>query len=85
MGVAWGIGHSLGMLLLGLLFILLKEVIPFDLISKHSDTVIGGLLILVGIWALSRAYLPHSHSPMPHPHMHEKPGDLRAYPQSFPS
>jgi len=73
-GVAWGIGHSLGMLLLGLLFILLKEVIPFDLISKHSDTVIGGLLILVGIWALSRAYLPHSHSPMPHPHMHEKPG-----------
>jgi len=72
-GLLWGLGHTIGMLLIGLLFILFKEVLPVEAISKHSDTVIGFLLIGIGSWALLRIYLQHSHGYKPHTHFHTKP------------
>jgi ABC-type nickel/cobalt efflux system permease component RcnA len=72
-GLAWGIGHTTGMLLLGLLFIFLKELLPVEAISKHSDKIIGVMLILVGIWAIARLYVHHSHGNIPHTHFHTRP------------
>jgi len=72
-GFSWGLGHTMGMLLIGLLFILFKEYLPIGAISKHSDTVIGFLLIVIGIWAILRTYLRHSHSTRPHAHFHTQP------------
>jgi len=72
-GLAWGLGHTIGMLLIGMLFILFKEILPVEAISKHSDTVIGFLLIGIGSWAILRIYLRHSHRNRPHPHFHNKP------------
>jgi hypothetical protein len=72
-GFSWGLGHTTGMLLIGLLFILFKELLPIEAISKHSDTVIGFLLIGIGSWALLRMYLQHSHGYKPHGHFHTKP------------
>jgi ABC-type nickel/cobalt efflux system permease component RcnA len=72
-GLSWGVGHTVGMLLIGLLFILFKEFLPVESISRHSDTVIGVLLIGIGGWALFRAYLPHSHGNRLHTHFHTKP------------
>lgn len=72
-GFSWGLGHTLGMLLIGLLFILFKEFLPVEAISKHSETLIGILLIGIGLWALLRIYLHHSHGNRPHPHFHTKP------------
>jgi ABC-type nickel/cobalt efflux system permease component RcnA len=72
-GLSWGLGHTLGMLLIGLLFILFKEFLPIEAISKHSDTVIGFLLIGIGGWALLRTYLRHYHRNKPHPHFHTTP------------
>jgi len=72
-GLAWGLGHTLGMLLIGLLFVLFKEFLPIDAIAKYSETVIGFLLIGIGIWALVRIYLRHSHGNRPHGHFHDKP------------
>jgi ABC-type nickel/cobalt efflux system permease component RcnA len=72
-GLAWGTGHTIGMLLIGALFILFKEVLPIEAISKHSDTLIGFLLIGIGSWAILRIYLRHSHRNRPHPHFHNKP------------
>ena len=72
-GLLWGLGHTIGMLLIGLLFILFKELLPIDAISKYSDTVIGFLLIGIGSWALLRIYLQHSHGYKPHTHFHTRP------------
>ena len=48
-GFSWGLGHTIGMLLIGFLFILFKQYLPIEAISKHSDTVIGVLLIGIGL------------------------------------
>ena len=72
-GLSWGFGHTVGMMLIGLLFILFKELLPIEAISKHSDTVIGLLLISIGSFAIIRIYLRHSHGNRPHTHFHTKP------------
>ena len=72
-GFSWGLGHTIGMLLIGLLFILFREILPVDLISKHSDKIIGFLLIGIGGWAILRTYLKHSHGNRPHSHFHTRP------------
>ncbi|MDP1622823.1 MAG: hypothetical protein Q8M08_10855 [Bacteroidales bacterium] len=72
-GFSWGLGHTIGMLLIGLLFILFKEYLPIDLISKYSETAIGFLLIGIGGYAILRTYLRHSHGNRPHSHFHTRP------------
>ena len=72
-GLSWGIGHTVGMMLIGLLFILFKEFLPVDAISRHSDTMIGLLLIGIGTWAVFRTFRHHSHGNRPHAHFHHKP------------
>ncbi|MEI6436464.1 MAG: nickel transporter [Bacteroidota bacterium] len=72
-GLSWGLGHTIGILLIGLLFVLFKEILPVELISKHSETAIGLLLIGIGGWAILRTYLRHSHGNRPHSHFHTRP------------
>ncbi len=72
-GFSWGLGHTVGMLLMGALFILFKEFLPIEAISRHSDTMIGFLLIGIGSWALYRMYRRHTHGYIPHVHFHTKP------------
>lgn len=72
-GFSWGVGHTVGMLLIGALFIVFREFLPVEAISRHSDTVIGFLLIGIGIWALARLYRRHSHGYIPHAHFHTRP------------
>jgi ABC-type nickel/cobalt efflux system permease component RcnA len=72
-GFSWGLGHTLGMLMIGLLFILFKEFLPVDLISRQSDKLIGLLLIGIGSWAIIRTYIRHSHGNRSHAHFHTKP------------
>jgi len=72
-GLSWGFGHTMGMLLIGLLFVLFKEFLPIEMISKHSETIIGFLLIGIGCWAIFRVYLRHSHGNRPHAHFHTTP------------
>jgi ABC-type nickel/cobalt efflux system permease component RcnA len=72
-GLNWGFGHTVGMLLIGLLFVLFREFLPVDSISKHSDTVIGVLLIGIGSYAILRTYMRHSHGNRPHTHFHTRP------------
>jgi ABC-type nickel/cobalt efflux system permease component RcnA len=72
-GFSWGLGHTLGMLFIGGLFILFKEYLPIEAISKYSDKVIGMLLIGIGIYAILRTYRRHSHGNRPHSHFHTRP------------
>jgi sulfite exporter TauE/SafE len=68
-GLAWGAGHTLGILLIGILFLLFRDVIPVERISEHSELLVGIVLILIGAWAISKVFIKsknHHH----HPHMH---------------
>ncbi len=79
-GISWGIGHVLGMLLIGGLFLLFKEYIPVEAISGYSEQLVGIVLVLIGLWALFKAFRkkegkhshPHFHTkPSPHLHVHK--------------
>lgn len=67
-GLQWGVGHTTGVLVIGFLLLILKDRLPLDLISAHSERVVGVALILVGGWGVWRAMrlgLTPGHS---HPH-----------------
>ena len=80
-GLFWGIGHIFGMLFIGLLFLLFKEVIPVEEISGYSEQLVGLVLVIIGIWAFVKIFKSepthkhlhvHSeHQPLIHKHTHE--------------
>ena len=76
MGIRWGVGHGIGVLLLGGLGILTKETFDLNLISAWSEFMVGFILIGVGLWAFYKAKgivihsHPHDHSESAHEHVH---------------
>ena len=80
-GLFWGIGHLLGMLLIGILFLLFKELIPIEKISEHSEQLVGLVLIGIGLWSIIGIFTDqrkHKHvhihtekEPMIHEHSHD--------------
>ena len=65
-GLRWGVGHASGVGFVGVLSLILRGVLPVDLISNWSDRLVGVLLIGIGLWTLRKALLIHKHS-----HEHE--------------
>ena len=71
-GLLWGIGHVLGMLAIGLLYLLFKEFINVEKISGYSEYLVGIVLIGIGIWAILKT-VRHFHFHHVHPHFHAEP------------
>lgn len=71
-GLFWGIGHVMGMLLIGLLYIIFKELINVEKISGYSEYLVGIVLIGIGLWAIIKT-LRHFHIHHVHPHFHADP------------
>lgn len=67
-GLVWGFGHLIGMLLIGVLFLLFKEVIPIEAISGYSEQLVAIVLILVGLWAFYRIFNEKKKHTQPHTH-----------------
>src|SRR5918996_5105197 len=65
-GLQWGVGHTTGVLLIASLLLIVREQLPLEAISAHSERIVGIALILVGawgVWKASRSGLkPHGHS-----------------------
>ena len=65
-GLQWGIGHTSGVVVIACLLLLLREQLPLDSISAHSERIVGVALIIVGAWGVWRAtrsgVRPHGHS-----------------------
>ena len=65
-GLRWGVGHTIGVLLIACLLLLIREQLPLDAISVYSERLVGAALILVGgwgVWKASRSgFKPHSHA-----------------------
>lgn len=68
-GFFWGLGHLLGMLIIGVLFLLFKDIIPVDAISAYSEQLVAIVLIGVGLWAFYRIF--YEKKKHVHPHVHE--------------
>lgn len=75
-GVQWAIGHSCGVGLIALASLILREIVPIDLISTYSERAVGVLLIGIGLWGLKKAFATrihahhHTHDGEPHTHIH---------------
>jgi hypothetical protein len=65
-GLRWGFGHASGVIFVGILSLILRGVLPVDLISSWSDRLVGALLIGIGLWTLRKTLLIHAHA-----HTHE--------------
>ena len=68
-GLGWGLGHTFGMLLIGMLFIFFKNYIPLDAISAYSEMLVGLVLIGIGLWAFWCIFF-RSKATHAHPHSH---------------
>lgn len=75
-GFTWGVGHTSGVLVVGALALVLREVLPIEAISSWSERLVGVALIGVGLWGLRQASRlrvhqhAHSHDGSSHVHVH---------------
>jgi hypothetical protein len=69
-GLQWGIGHTLGVLLIAALLLVLKEQLPLDVISAYSERLVGASLIAIGGWGLRRAWVLRFSGAQVHSHSH---------------
>jgi ABC-type nickel/cobalt efflux system permease component RcnA len=66
--VRWGLGHSTGVALVGLLALWLRDLLPMDLISSWGERLVGVMLIGIGLWGARKAAQHHLHA---HAHEHD--------------
>jgi ABC-type nickel/cobalt efflux system permease component RcnA len=80
-GFQWGVGHTAGVILIGLLLLAFREVIPVDAISAYSERIVGVALLAVGVWGARKArHLQiHRHADG-HMHAHVKPAPNQTLP-----
>ena len=67
-GLQWGIGHTIGVLLIASLLLLIREQLPLDAISAHSERLVGVALILVGAWGFWSAKVRRGEGAKVHSH-----------------
>ena len=72
-GLSWGIGHLVGMIAIGVLFVLFKEIIPVEKISEHSEQLVGVVLIGIGFWAFYKIFKTKKNHKHLHIHSEEAP------------
>jgi ABC-type nickel/cobalt efflux system permease component RcnA len=65
-GLFWGIGHLIGMLAIGILFLIFRELIPVDSISAYSEQLVGIVLLLIGFWSFYKIFKEEKK----HKHLH---------------
>ena len=52
LGFQWGLGHGLGVVILGLLGMFVKGYIDVEAWSTNAEVLVGWLLIAVGLWSI---------------------------------
>lgn len=82
-GVSWGTGHLIGMLLIGVLIMLFKQLIPFETISAYSEFFVGFVLVGIGIWAIYR--IRKSKPAHQHPHYNLDTDEFHIHPHKHPN
>jgi sulfite exporter TauE/SafE len=70
-GVRWGMGHSAGVLGVGLLALLARHAFPLEALSAWAERGVGVVLIGIGAWGLRKALARRSHDAPSHVHGRE--------------
>lgn len=65
-GFSWGMGHLMGMLLIGCLFLLFKDLLPLEMISSNSELLVAIVLIILGLWVFYKIYFSQEKSAHSH-------------------
>jgi hypothetical protein len=55
-GFKWALGHSGGVLIIGLLALAFREMLPIDAISSSAERFVGVLLLGVGAWGICKSF-----------------------------
>jgi ABC-type nickel/cobalt efflux system permease component RcnA len=74
LGARWGLGHSLGVIVIGALAVALKERFDLGLVEAWGERLVGVLLIAIGLLGLRRALRLTLHA-----HAHEHDGEAHAH------
>ena len=61
-GFVWGVGHTAGVMLVGVLLLAFRELLPLDALSAWSERAVGVALVAIGAWGLWCVQRPHAHS-----------------------
>jgi sulfite exporter TauE/SafE len=75
-----GGGHTSGVLVVGVLSLLLRDLINVEAVSSWSERLVGVVLIGIGLWGFrtalrKRVHLhEHAHEGQPHAHVHVHDG-----------
>lgn len=75
-GARWGIGHSTGVGLVGILALVFRESLPMGELSGWSERLVGVMLFVIGLWAIIKASRikihahEHEHGADTHIHVH---------------
>ena len=83
LGGLWGCGHNTGQIMFGILFLALRERLPFnlELLETGGKALVGVTLLLIGLLGCKEAMAEggkdgeHSHSHGGHGHSHAPPDD----------
>lgn len=67
-GARWGLGHSAGVAVVGLLSLLLRDLISVEWLSLWGERLVGVMLVGIGFWAFRMAARQHLHA---HEHEHD--------------
>ncbi len=72
-GISWGIGHTMTLLLVGIAVIVFKLVIP-DPVALSMEFLVGAVLFILGVQILWK-YLPKKK----HTHVHDHGQDMHVH------
>jgi sulfite exporter TauE/SafE len=76
LGFRWGLGHSGGVLLVGLLALVFRDLFPLEALSAWSERIVGVTLVAIGLWGIhvlkqDRLHAhEHEHGTVKHVHPH---------------
>jgi hypothetical protein len=68
-GALWGLGHSSGVIIVGLLALMLRSWLPIESLSSWSERMVGVVLIGIGLWGFHRAFRSRAQT---HSHAHPR-------------
>jgi len=78
-GLSWGSGHGMGIALITLLAVLLRDMLHLQIVGSWSEVLVGVVLIGMGLWIAARRGRPpklHDFRLDGHTHTHTHPGGI---------
>jgi hypothetical protein len=87
-GLRWGLGHSLGVVIVGLIAGLMAQMALVDPLSNTSERLVGVMLLVIGAWGFWRlgrtavVDVPHDHRDG-RVHTHVRPESRRFAPYAI--